>query len=177
MTPELAWHHSIHDIPERGLSRDIKASPEELERLARALDLIACRSLLASYTIVPAGQDRFRLSGKLDAEVEQSCVVTLEPVVGVISEPFDAMFWPRDEMPRPKSGELYMADDEPHPEPIEQEQIAVGRVVFECLAAAIDPFPRAPGATLDWRPPGAEGAGEGTRESPFAVLGKIKSKT
>ena len=176
MTPEIAWQHSIYDIPERGLARELNAAPDELERVARALELIACRSLAVAYTIEPASQGRFRLSGKLEAEIVQSCVVTLEPVSSIVTETYEAMFWPPDAMPPPKSGELDL-DDMPDPEPIENDQIAVGRVVFECLAAAIDPFPRAPGAALDWQPPAdQEQAGEG-RESPFAVLAKIKTKT
>ena len=76
--------------------------------------------------------------------------MTLEPVDSTIEESFDVTFWPQEDMPAPASGEVDL-DEEADPEPIVAGQIAVGRVVFECLAAAIDPFPRKPDATLDWQ--------------------------
>ena len=74
---------------------------DELQCLARALDLIACKSLDADYTIKPIGAARYRLSGTLRAEVEQTCVVTLEPVSSEIKEPFDFEFWPEQDLPAP----------------------------------------------------------------------------
>ena len=65
---------------------------------------------------------------------------------------------------------------EPDPEPIVAGQIDVGRVVFECLAAAIDPFPRKPDAALDRSTSAAADGGAGKPESPFAVLANVKTK-
>ena len=74
--------------------------------------------------------------------------MTLEPVDSTIEEVFDVTFWPEEDMPAPRGGEVDL-DEEADPEPIVGGQIDVGRVVFECLAAAVDPFPRRPDATLD----------------------------
>ena len=41
----------------------------------------------------------------------------------------------------------------PDVEPIEHGTIEVGRVVFETLSAALDPYPRKSGATLEWQDP------------------------
>ena len=175
MTAELAWDHATTDIPETGLASDRIAAPDELDGLARALDLIACRGLAAHYAIAPAGMGRYRLTGTLRAEVSQACVVTLEPVSGTIEEAFEQAFWPQEDMPAPRSGEVNL-DEAPDPEPIVAGQIPVGRVVFECLAAALDPYPRAAGATLD-RLAAAPREGVGRAgESPFAVLASIKTK-
>jgi hypothetical protein len=174
-TAELTWEHATRDIPQSGLLRQREAAPDELERVARALDLIACAKLTAAYAIAPTVDDRFRLSGRLRAEITQACVVTLEPVEGVVEDGFDVTFWPEENMPAPRSGVVDL-DEELDPEPIVAGQIDVGRVVFECLAAAIDPFPRKEGATLDWRAPAPAESGAGTPESPFAVLANIKTK-
>jgi uncharacterized metal-binding protein YceD (DUF177 family) len=175
LTVELAWDHAVHDIPESGLSLQREATPDELARIARALDLIACTSLKADYVIAPTAGGHYRLSGRLCAEVSQACVVTLEPVESTIEETFEAVFWPQEDMPAPESGELAL-DDEPEREPIVAGQIAVGRVVFESLAAAIDPFPRKPGAVLDWQSPTPADTTGGKPESPFAVLANLKTK-
>ena len=78
-TAELEWEHATHDMPQSGLSRQREAAPEELARVASALDLVACGSLTTAYTITPSLGGRFRLSGRLRAEIGQACVVTLEP--------------------------------------------------------------------------------------------------
>ncbi len=165
----------MRDIPERGLSSERVAAPDELASVARALDLLACSSLAATYSIVPTANGRYHLYGRLRAGVVQACVVTLDPVDGSIEESFDVTFWPEEEMPEPSSGALDL-DEEPDPEPIVAGQIAVGRVVFECLAAAIDPFPRKPDAVLDRNSAAAAEGAVGKAESPFAVLANIKPK-
>jgi len=175
-TPELAWEHAVHDIPEAGLSARREAVPEELATLASALDLIACSTLQAEYTITPTLDGRYRVSGRLNAQIAQACVVTLDPIEATIEESFDVAFWPQQDMPTPESGAVDL-DDEAEPEPIVAGQIAVGRVVFEHLAAALDPYPRKPGAVMDWQPAAAPGAGPGKPESPFAVLASLKTKS
>ena len=160
---------------EPGLSAEREATAEELARIARALDLLACTSLEADYTIAPTVGGRYRLSGRSAPTISQACVVTLEPVDSTIDEAFEAMFWPQERMPEPADGELAI-DEEPEREPIVAGQIAVGRVVFESLAAAIDPFPRKPDATLDLQQSPAADAARDKPASPFAVLANLKPK-
>lgn len=173
---QLAWEYAIQSIPERGLTDERKASPEELAEIARALDLLACKSLSAVFTIMPTVGGRYHLTGTLRADVSQACVVTLDPVDSAIEEAFDATFWPERDMPAPSGGALDI-DEEPDPEPIAAGQIAVGRVVFEHLAAAIDPFPRMPDAALERDTATGAAGTPGTTDSPFAVLANIKPRT
>jgi hypothetical protein len=174
-TTELAWDHAVRDVPQSGVTGTRDAGPDELAAVARALDLIACTSLRVEYAIQPMSGGRYRLSGRLHAEVSQACVVTLDPVEGTLEESFEATFWPREAIPVPESGELAI-DDAPEPEPIVAGQIAVGRVAFESLAAALEPYPRKPDAVLDWQPPiPAEASPTGTT-GPFAALATLKSK-
>jgi uncharacterized metal-binding protein YceD (DUF177 family) len=174
-TGPLAWDHAVRDIPDQGLSAVRQASPDELASIARALDLVACTSLRADYKVSATLGGRFHLTGRLRAEVSQNCVVTLEPVDSTIEEAFEAVFWPQEAMPAPDSGEVAM-DEEPEREPIVGGQLAVGRVVFESLAAALDPFPRKPGAVLDWQPAASTDGPAAMPASPFAVLANLKTK-
>jgi hypothetical protein len=174
-TSELAWDHAVREVPQSGLTATRDAGPDERAAVAQALDLIACTSLRAHYAIQPMSGGCYRLSGRLHAEVSQTCVVTLDPVEGTLEESFEATFWPREAMPTPDSGELAI-DDAPEPEPIVAGQIAVGRVIFECLAAALEPYPRKLGAVLDWQPPLAADANATRATSPFAVLANLKTK-
>jgi hypothetical protein len=171
---ELSWDHAVADIPAAGLTVERTAEPGERDRIARALDLTACSRLVAAYSITPSGSGRYRLRGTLTCDVEQACGVTLEPVASTIAERLDVPFWPADEIPPPKSGEVDLEGEE-DPEPIIEGRIAVGRLVYECLAAAIEPFPRRPEATLELSATDADEA-RGTAEGPFAVLAELQKK-
>ena len=89
MSGTLTWDHAVADIPESGLSTVRRATPDELELIVRALGLITCSSLTATYTIQPTGGGHFRLNGRLEASLEQACVVTLEPVAEQVDEMFE----------------------------------------------------------------------------------------
>ena len=175
-TAELSWEHATHDIPQSGLSREREAAPDELARIARALDLFACASLRTAYAVVPTVGGRFRVTGRLRAEISQACVVTLEPVDSTIEEGFDVTFWPEEEMPAPRGGEVDM-DEEADPEPILAGQIDIGRIIFECLVACIDPFPRKPEASLDRSSAHPTDEAAGKPDSPFAILANVKTRT
>jgi len=173
MPGELTWDHAVQDIPEAGLAVERAASPEERDSIARALDLVACRSLTVRYTLSPRGGGHVQVSGTLRAEVEQTCVVTLEPLINEVADSFSVDYWPETELPEPGGGAVDI-HDAPDLEPIVAGRIGVGRVVFECLAGAIDLFPRKPGVTFE--PSTAPPAGGGSTDSPFAALAKIKNK-
>jgi len=175
VTEELGWDHAIQDIPETGLQVERAASSKEREDIARALDLIACSSLTAHYALAPRGEGHFRLIGTLKAQIEQSCVVTLEPLFNEITESFNVDYWPEMEIPAP-SGGIVDVHDEPELEPIVAGRIKVGRVIFECLAGAIDLFPRKPGVTFETPQSPPENGGTSKSEGPFEALARIKDK-
>ena len=171
MLDELAWEHAVQDIPDAGLAVERSASPEELDAVARTLELLGCRNLAVRYVLTPRGGGHVHLAGTLQAQVEQSCVVTLEPLLNDVSADFKVDYWPETELPEPGGGVVDI-DDESDLEPIVAGRIEVGRVVFQALAGAIDLFPRKPGVTFE-PPPGAH---DDHPESPFSALAKIKDK-
>ena len=172
MLDELGWEHAVQDIPESGLAVERSASREELEAVARSLELLGCRSLMARYALTPRGSGHVYLSGTLQAQVEQSCVVTLEPLLNDVAADFKVDYWPETELPEPGGGVVDI-DDAAELEPIVAGRIEVGRVVFQALAGAIDLFPRKPGVTFEPPPDAADGRSE----SPFAALAKMKDKS
>jgi hypothetical protein len=176
MPGELAWEYAVRDIPESGLAVERTASPEERDGIARALELVACRSLTARYRVAPKGGGHLHVSGTVEAEVEQTCVVTLEPLVNRVADSFSVDYWPEGtDMPEPRGGAVDV-HDEPDLEPIVAGRIEIGRVIFECLAGAIDLFPRKPGVTFEPSTTAPEGGGSDRRDSPFAALAKIRNK-
>lgn len=176
-TDPLGWSHRAADIPERGLDTTRTAGDAELATLARALDIPACRSLTVSYQLRPIGGGRYRLSGEMSASVTQSCIVSLEPVEAELSETLDEEFWPEDAIEPAVPG---VEGDEREalahsaPEPIRQGSIEIGRVVYEQIATALDPYPRAADATFSWTEEGE--AVTAKRDNPFAALEALKRK-
>ena len=163
----LDWKLDTRAIPEAGLSTTREATAVERAAVAAAMDLVGCARLVARYEITPAAADRFVLTGVVDVAVTQTCVVTLEEIERRYSAPLDLEFWPAEMLADEADGDIdpLGADREP----IEDGRIDVGRIVYEELASAIDPFPRRDGAAVDWED--KEGA---ARMHPFAQLARLK---
>lgn len=169
----LAWGHEVGQISGSGLTRTRVGSASERTGLAAALDIASIDRLEVRYTLKPFGKGRYRLTGEIEADVAQACVVTLEPVAEAIREPFDIEFVPPDVMESLAGGE---AEREiltaPDLEPLEGHTIDVGRIVFEIVSANLDPYPRRPGAEFDWNDPLAEASK--AAGGAFAALAKLK---
>ena len=168
-TPLEMWTILTTDVPSSGFTQSKAANRDERVALKAALDLIDCEAMSFEYTLKPASEGRYRLKGKLTARVVQTCVVTLEPVTNTITDRVMAEFLPAQDMPAEIGGSVDL-DDDYDEEPIIDQRIDIGRVVYEHLASALDPYPRKEGAAVDWTP--LDGAM--AKENPFAVLAKLK---
>ncbi len=174
----LEWNHAVAEIP--GGAREIhrQAVNEECAAIARDLKLLACDSLAATYTIRPLGGGRYKVQGAITAAVTQACIVTLEPVPALLQLPLDVEFSPQPDEARP-SAETASAADEvevlslPEIEKIEHGILDVGRVVFEVLAASLEPYPKKEDAAFVWNDPHAMDA----PANPFGVLAQLKPKS
>jgi uncharacterized metal-binding protein YceD (DUF177 family) len=171
----LPWTHAIADMPAKSRDYTRDASPEELAAIATDLGLLGCSTLHAQYAIRAIGGGRYKLTGTINASVTQACVITLEPIESAVKLPIDVEFSPEaNAAPRKSDDE----DEEvevsslPDLEPIENASLDVGRVVFETLAAGIEPFPKKPGAEFAWDDPRVSDP----KNNPFAVLADFKPK-
>ena len=168
MTDELGWDHA----DKRHSRGRLQVSGQPRPRSAKALRGRSTFSLLeldGTYALVPPSGGHFRLTGTFEPQIEQSCVVTLEPLTATIAESFSVDFWPETEMPAPASGSS-MCTTSPIWSPLLTGQIDVGRVIFECLAGCIDLFPRKSGVTFDSPVVPPTNGGASKSDSPFAAL-------
>lgn len=170
MDPLASWHHAVTGIPAKGLEVERRASDEERHAIAAALKILKLDALSASYRIDAIAGGGYRLHGSIDAGLEQACVVSLEPVRQTLADSFDVEFWPVLQSRDSDSDETIL--DCPDQELIENGVIPAGRIIFETISAALDPYPRRDGATFDFatRAPDLKG------ESPFAVLSALRPK-
>jgi uncharacterized metal-binding protein YceD (DUF177 family) len=166
--PEFSRPIETDQIGAEGLDLEIAAEPREREALARRFGLVDIGYLAVSATVKPISRRLFRVEGSFEAEVMQTCVVTLEPVPARLVQSFSASFGEGGPgLPALLTG----LDEDEQPEPIVDGVIDIGETVAQYLALALDPYPRKPGASV----PEEYGQPEGQRDSkPFAGLGSLK---
>lgn len=169
MTESLPWSDRLRlDQIGLGVTRRLEAGPTDRQRIATALDLAELESLAADVEVRPSGIG-WRLSGRLTADVVQTCGVTLEPLPSHIAADFDvdlAEASTIEPQAQESEGDLEMLDG---PDLIEDGGVDLAAYVVEHLALALDPWPRKPGAVFE--------APEGPPEpSPFDVLRDLKPK-
>jgi hypothetical protein len=168
----IAWSHPVTEIPAGGLEVERTASQTQLQAIAAALDLLAVERLAVRYRIEPLPAGRYRLFGELEARIAQACVVTLDPIATDIIDELTVEFRSSAQLPETGNEEQEILAADEH-EPIESDRLGVGRVVFETLAAAVPPYPRAEDAALERHEAGPATTGS---SGPFAALAGWKPK-
>jgi uncharacterized metal-binding protein YceD (DUF177 family) len=176
--PEFSRPVDVESLGEAPVRLDIHADAEERAKLARRFGLIELQSLSANVALERDAAGDIRLSGRLRAEVVQTCVVSLEPVRSSIDARFDRVYSPTAESGSENSEEIFLApeDDEPA-EWLAGGVVDVGEAVAETLGLEIDPFPRAPGAVFAGAETGRSDRAEDIDNTgPFAALAKLKTR-
>ncbi|MDQ8726137.1 DUF177 domain-containing protein [Bradyrhizobium sp. LHD-71] len=172
----LPWHATVAvaDIPETGLHHEIEAGEADRRAIAAVAGLRELPRLAASFDLAHAAGGRVHVTGRIQAAVGQTCVVTLDPLTNEIDEDVDVVFSDEPAPPvatsRPQGdGEDDDAPVEDPPEPIVGGMIDLGALAAEFLILAIDPYPRKPGAVFEpvIAPPDPA-------DHPFAGLASLK---
>lgn len=144
---------------------------DEVERaaVAKRLDLPKLDRLEAHVRLERAG-DIIRATGRLVASLDQSCVVTNEPVAAHIDEPFTLNFVPVPQAQRADE-EVELGERDLDVVFHDGSAIDLGSALADTLALSLNPYPRSAGADAALKE-----AGVLTEEqaSPFAVLAKLR---
>jgi uncharacterized metal-binding protein YceD (DUF177 family) len=158
--------------------RHIAADASERAALATRFDLVSLDRLEADLRLRRTGAKVIRLLGHLSADVVQSCVISLKPAPAKLEVDFELFF--SEDVGATEADLTVEYDQDDPPEPVQGGQIDLGEVVAEQLGLNLDPYPRAPGASL---PAGWHATTEAELEhirkeekpNPFAVLKQIKT--
>ncbi|MEM1346029.1 MAG: DUF177 domain-containing protein [Pseudomonadota bacterium] len=148
----------------------------EAEATARYLGAVSVEGLAFDGEIAPWGGRGWRLRGRVSARIVQECVITLEPVVTRLDTEIERTYLPAVDLveddPEPGPQEMGPEDG---PEPF-TETIDLAAAIVETLQLGLDPYPRAPGASLGQHVHTAPGIEALTDESvkPFAKLAALK---
>lgn len=144
--PEFSRPFAIDSLGHERVTRRLEASPSEREALARRFGLLALDRLEAEVSLRWAAGGALWLEGRLRATATQRCVATLEPVPQAIDEDF-AISYSRHAEAEQAAGDEEASLHPDAPEPLPAEGLDLGEEVAQALSLALDPYPRAPGAS------------------------------
>ena len=162
-------HHLRLDQIRDGERLDLTADDAERRAVAERLGLSGLDRLEAHAVLMRTGQV-IRAEGRIVAALEQSCVVTGDPVAAHVDEPFALMFAPEPRETAPDA-EIELGEEDCDVVFYDGAAIDLGSAIADTLALALDPYPRSAGAEAALKEAGVlseEQAG------PFAALAKLK---
>lgn len=166
------WGVAVAGLGPDGDDFNRQATAAERNAVAQQLDLVACKRLDLTASIVPLAKGRYRVSGRVSGVVVQSCVVSRDPVDSEVSEGFEVEFWPPDQIPEAGETERGVLDGL-EIEPLVSGTIRIGALALDIFSAALDPYPRLADVELEKsESPAKDPASSG----PFAALAGLKKK-
>ena len=172
MTGEQPFAHSynLNRLGQAGDEVRFTAGEAERAALAHFAGVVRVESFAATIGLKKTSPNRFHLSFALDADIVQSCVVTLAEIPSRIQLSFERElhFVAGSHRVPDMAAEVGVEDD--MPEEIGSLHYDLAAPLTEEFVLAIDPYPRAPGVEFQG------GKGEGAAESPFAILKGLKSR-
>jgi uncharacterized metal-binding protein YceD (DUF177 family) len=152
----------LTEVPETGLHVELEAPDRVRADIADLARLRALPELKASLDV--ARRDTgLRVTGRVHGLVDQTCVITLDPIESAVDEVVDLLFLPGAPEPHAE-GET----DEDAPEPLVNGRVDLGAIAIEFLMLGINPYPRKPGAAFE--PPKSDSDGA----HPFAALAALR---
>ncbi|BCJ90636.1 hypothetical protein IZ6_13710 [Terrihabitans soli] len=158
----------VQDVSASGKEVTVTADPAERAALAKFLKIPEVRRFEAHFTLKPRGTGGLSVTGELDAEIVQTCVVTLEDFPAEVKEEIAVRYVETDEVPPTEPGEEHEADLDA-PDVLINGTADLGMLAAEHLALGLDPYPRKPGVQAPEAP--AEEAP--ATHKPFAGLDKL----
>ncbi|MBV9526933.1 DUF177 domain-containing protein [Sphingomonas sp.] len=168
MSDDFAHRLRIEQIRD-GDRVDLVASEAERRAAAERLGIERIARLEAHAVLSRKGL-AVEAHGRVLASLEQSCVVTGDPVPAHVDEPFDLLFMPEPEVGRSEEEvELGSADCDLvfH----DGSTIDLGAAIADTLALSLDPYPRSAGAEAALKEAGVMSEGEA---GPFAALAALR---
>lgn len=168
----VAFLANVVRLPEKGLPVVIEADETQRAALAAEHGLLSVDKWRAELLVTPWKRNGVSVSGRVEADITQECVVTLEPLPARISEEVSAIYFPEDSklgrLGFHGAGEVHLDAEGPDsPETFSGETIDVGALAEEFFGLAIDPYPRKEGASLE---------AAGTDADPLDAHGPLHEK-
>ena len=168
--PEFSRPLDVTRVPAQGSTEKISAEPQECADLARRFGLPALYGLEAELKVSRWRGEGLKIKGRFSADLDQTCVVSLEIYRSRLTDDFESYFLPAGS----SAGAVLI--EEGDAEPFENGIIDMGEAVAEAVALALDPYPRKPGVTFAdvIEDEHAPEPGERKERNPFAGLETLR---
>lgn len=161
----------LDDVGETGRHVELEASEATRAVLAKPAGVDALERLVANFDLTRRGRDGLRVSGRVGATVQQTCVVTLEPMLNEIDEAVDVEFVPARENADTWKDEVVLTQSADEREPLLDGTVDLGVLATEFLILGVDPYPRKPGVEFEVPKVASDTAGH-----PFAALAALQKE-
>lgn len=176
--PPLTRFYDLSDLSEAGDEVTIAAKADDLPRLAAWLGVDAVEQFVAVVTLRRLAANRFLYEAAAQADILQTCVVSLRPVKSHLAFQISRALQLADRRRRAVEAEAESGGvvtlsigEEEGPEDLDSPHYDLAVPVLEETVLRIDPYPRAEGVEFE---PISETATP--RENPFAVLKQLKER-
>jgi uncharacterized metal-binding protein YceD (DUF177 family) len=166
--PEWSRPIPARAVTPEGRTIELDASAAERAALAARFGLVAIDRLAARLEVRRIEGDLIRVTGTVEADLIQTCVVSLDPFPATVRDQVEGLFGEGvaeavpDEWIDPEADDL--------PEPIVEGVIDLGELAAQHLSLGLDPHPRKPDSEL------LQPLIEDEPEGPFAALKGWKGK-
>lgn len=168
MSDRFAHQLRLDQIGE-GERLDLVADDAELKAIAKRLGL-ASLDRLEAHVSLSKTREIVRAEGRLVARLEQSCVVTGEPVTACVDERFALLFM-REPQTDEADQEIELGEADCDIVFYDGASLDLGGAVADTLALNLDPYPRSAGADAALKEAGVLTE---QQASPFAMLAGLR---
>lgn len=172
IAPPFERVFDLNRLSEAGEEFMLEANSAELAALASWAGVDAVARFVARIELSRKAINRFLYEAKLEADLTQTCGVTLEPVVSHLDRIFtrELLLTRQGRHAALLESEPLAPADDDGPEEISSPHFDLAGPALEEFTLAIDPYPRAPGVAFD-----SAGDEAGTPDNPFSVLKRLKT--
>jgi hypothetical protein len=171
IAPEFSHILRAHEVGGTPRRLTLEADATARAGLATRFGLLALDSLTAALEVRREARG-IRVSGTVQGEGTQPCVISAEPVPFAATERV-ALLLVAAAAGDAAGGEIELSADDLDVEPLAGDVIDVGEIAAQALALGLDPYPRAPGIDAAGVPGLISEADAIAARSPFAVLKRV----
>ncbi len=170
------------DVPGKGARKKLVATDKECEKLAKMLNVIALNEVKADFEITRWRGSGLKVAADISADVDQNCVVSLEPISSRVTEQAEWFFKPEARSKKNIDSEAVLQIDPLGEDPADtlvEGRVDLWQLLIEHLCLMIDPFKRSTSVEFEtvYTEVTKPSASENSSISPFAILKTMGKKS
>ena len=154
----------------------------ECEEVAKILDVVALRQFQADFEVTRWRGAGLKVIANISAEVDQNCVISLEPVSSRVHEQVEWFFKPEERAKKNIDNEAILQIDplgEDPADPLVEGRVDLWLLLVEHLCLVIDPFKRSESVEFEtvFKEVMDSSESENSKVSPFSILKTMGKKS